>query len=66
MVERNVNQAFMVNKGKLVFTKFTWSPKDFVGFVVLTKLLLVNIGNIFRINVYQEGSTNERFCSFVE
>ena len=52
VVESNVNRAFMVNEGKLVFTKFTQSPKDFAGFVVLTKLLLVNIGDHFRINVY--------------
>ena len=52
----------MVNKGKLVFTEFNQSPKDFVGFVVLTECLLVNTGNIFRINVYQAGSTNEGFC----
>ena len=42
----------MVSEGKLVFTEFTQSPKDFVGFTVLTKLLMVNKGNLFRINVY--------------
>ena len=52
----------MVNEGKLVFTEFTWSPKDFAGFVVLTELLLVNTGNLFRISVYRAGSANEGFC----
>ena len=62
MVESSVNQAFMVNEGKLVFTEFTWSPKDFVGFVVLTKIPLVNTRNLFRISVYQARSSNEGFC----
>ena len=52
----------MVNEGKLVFTDFTQSPKDFVGFAVLTELLLVNTRNLFKIIVYQEGSTNKGFC----
>ena len=62
MAESSVNQAFMVNEGKLVFIEFTQSPKDFARFVVLTKLLLVNTGNLFRISVYQAGSANEEFC----
>ena len=62
MAKRSVNQTFMGNEGELVFTKFTQSPKDFVGFAVLTELLLVNTGNLFRINVYQVGSANEGFC----
>ena len=43
--EISVNQTFMVNEGKLVFIEFTQSPKDFVGFTILTKLLLVNTRN---------------------
>ena len=62
VAENSVNRAFMVNEGKLVFTKFTRSPKDFVGFTVLTKLLLVNTRNLFRISRYRAGSTNEGFC----
>ena len=62
MEESSVNRAFMVNKGKLVFTKFTQSPKDFGGFAVLTKLLLVNRRNLFRFSVYQVGLANEGFC----
>ena len=62
VAEVSVNQALKFNKGKLVFTKFTWSPKDFAWFTVLTELLMVNTRNIFRISVYQEGSANEGFC----
>ena len=61
MAEVSVNQDLKVRKGKLVFIEFTRSPKDFLGFAVLTKLLLVNIGNLFRISVYQAGSANEGF-----
>ena len=52
VAETSVNQALMVNEGKLLFTKFTRSPKDFTGFTVLTELLLVNTRNHFRISVY--------------
>ena len=52
----------MVNEGKLVFTKFTRSSKDFAGFAMLTELLMVNIRNLFRISVYKPGSANEGFC----
>ena len=54
--------AFIVNKGKLVFTEFTWSPRDFAKFAVVIELQSVNKGNHFRIGVYQAGSTNEGFC----
>ena len=62
VAENSVNQAYMVNKGKLVFTEFTWSPKDFAKFAMVTELQSVNTGNLFRISVYRVGSTNERFC----
>ncbi len=55
--------AFMVNKGNLVFIEFIQSPKDFAGFAVLTKLLLVNTGNLFGISVYREGLANEDFVN---
>ena len=45
--ESDVDQEFMVNEGKLVFTEFTQSPKYFLGFIVLTKLLLVNTESLF-------------------
>ena len=61
VAESSVNQAFMVNEGKLVLSEVTQSPKDFAGFTVLTELLLVNIGNLFRISVYRAGSANEGF-----
>ena len=66
VVQKNVNQAFMVNKGKLVFTKFTQSLKDFVGFAMLTKIFLVNTWNLLRISVYRVGSANEGFYYFEE
>ena len=62
LAESSVNQAFMVNKGKLVFTEFTQSPKDFVGFIA--KILLVNTRNHLKTSIYQAGSTNEGFCYF--
>ena len=62
VAESSVNRAFMVNKGKLVFTKFTQSPKNFVWFTMLSELLLVNTGNLFRISVNRVGSVNEGFC----
>ena len=62
VVEDSVNRAFMVNKGKLVLIEFTWSPKDFARFAVLTKLLLVNTRHLFKINVYRARSANEGFC----
>ena len=42
VVEVSVNRAHKVNKGKLVVTKLTRSPKDFAEFAVLTEHLLVN------------------------
>ena len=62
VAEVSVNQALKVSKGKLVFTDFTRSPKDFLGFTVLTELLMVNIGNHFWNNVYRAGSANEGIC----
>ena len=62
MAEVSVNRDLKVNKGKLVFTEFTQSLKDFAWFTVLTELLMVNIGNLFRISVYRAGLANEGFC----
>ena len=62
VAEVNVNQAYKVNEGKILFIEFTWSPKDFVWFVVLTELLMVNIGNHFWNNVYRARSANEGIC----
>ena len=49
---------------ELVLTDFIRLPKDLCKFAVLTKLLLVNIGNRFRTSVYRGGSANEGFCCF--
>ena len=61
LAENNVNRASMVNKGKLVLTRSTWSPKDIAKFVVVTKIHLVNRGNLFKTSVYQARSANEGF-----
>ena len=58
----SVNRALKISKGKIVFTKFTRSPKDSAWFIVLTELLMVNTGNLFRITVYRAESANEGFC----
>ena len=47
-----------------VLIKLTWLPKDFCNFLVLTKLLLVNTRNHFRVSFYRVGSTNEGFSYF--
>ena len=62
MAKVSVNQALKVNKGKLVFTEFTQSPKDFAWFIVLTELLMVNTRNHFWNSVYQARLVNEGFC----
>ena len=43
VAEVSVYRACKVSEGKLVFTEFTQSRKDFVGFAMLTEILLVNI-----------------------
>ena len=64
LVGNSVNRVLMVNEGKLVrvsVNRVHLIAKGFFMFVVLTKRLLVNIGNHFKTSVYRAGSAIKEF-----